>query len=78
MTTKKRKRFTIHGKRKNLSLGSYPSVSLADARKQAWTNATIINATTIGEGRDPVAVKRKESAARKRPPTRRSPQHRES
>ena len=64
MTTKKRKRVTIHGKRKNLSLGSYSSVWLADARKPAWTNATIIR-----EGRDTVAVKRKESAARKRPPT---------
>ena len=57
-------RVTIYGKRRNLGLGSYPSVSLADARKAAWTNATMIS-----EGRDPIAEKREEKAAQKRPPT---------
>lgn len=57
-------RVTIHGKRRNLGLGSYPSVSLADARKAAWTNATMIS-----EGRDPIAEKRDEKATQKRPPT---------
>ena len=42
-------RVTIDGARRNLGLGSYPAVSLADARKAAWTNATM-----IGEGRDPI------------------------
>ena len=57
-------RVTVNGKRRNLGLGKYPSVSLADARKAAWTNATM-----IGEGRDPIAAKQEERLARQRPPT---------
>ena len=57
-------RVTINGKRRNMGLGTYPSVSLAEARKAAWTNATMIR-----EGRDPITEKREEKAARQRPPT---------
>ena len=57
-------RVTINGARRNLGLGSYPAVLLADARKAAWANATVIS-----EGRDPVAERREEKAARQRPPT---------
>ena len=55
---------TINGARRILGLSSYPAVSLADARKAAWANATMIS-----EGRDPVAERREEKAARQRPPT---------
>ena len=57
-------RVTIDGKRRNLGLGGYPTVSLAEARK-----AALWNARTIREGRDPLAEKRAEIAARQRPPT---------
>ena len=55
---------TINGARRILGLSSYPAVSLANARKAAWANATMIS-----EGRDPVAERREEKAARQRPPT---------
>ena len=57
-------RVTINGKRRNLGLGSYPKVPLAEARKAAWGNAVMIR-----EGRDPIEEKRAEKATRKRPPT---------
>ena len=57
-------RVTIDGKRRNLGLGGYPTVSLAEARKAALSNARMIR-----EGRDPVAEKREAIAARQRPPT---------
>ena len=57
-------RVTINGKRRNMGLGAYPSVSLAEARKTTWANATMIR-----EGRDPIAEKREQRAARQRPPT---------
>ncbi len=57
-------RVTIDGKRRNLGLGGYPTVSLAEARK-----AALGNARTIREGRDPLAEKREAIASRQRPPT---------
>jgi integrase len=55
---------TIDGKRRNLGLGGYPTVSLAEARK-----AALLNTRMIREGRDPLAEKREAIAARQRPPT---------
>ena len=57
-------RVTIDGKRRNLGLGGYPRVSLAEARK-----AALANSRTIREGRDPLAEKREAIVARQRPPT---------
>ena len=57
-------RVTIDGKRRNLGLGGYPTVSLAEARK-----AALVNTRMIREGRDPLAEKREAIAARQRPPT---------
>ena len=57
-------RVTIDGKRRNLGLGGYPTVSLAEARK-----AALLNTRMIREGRDPLAEKRETIAARQRPPT---------
>ena len=57
-------RVTIDGKRRNLGLGGYPKVSLAEARK-----AAVVNARMIREGRDPLGEKREAIAARKRAPT---------
>ena len=57
-------RVTIDGKRRNLGLGGYPTVSLAEARK-----AALVNARMIREGRDPLAEKREAITARQRPPT---------
>ena len=57
-------RVTIDGKRRNLGLGGYPTVSLAEARKDALANSRMIR-----EGRDPLAEKREAIAARQRPPT---------
>ena len=57
-------RVTIDGKRRNLGLGGYPTVSLAEARK-----AALLNTRMIREGRDPLAEKREAIAARQRPPT---------
>ena len=57
-------RVSINGKRRNLGLGGYPTVSLAEARK-----AALVNARMIREGRDPLAEKREAIAARQRPPT---------
>ncbi len=57
-------RVTINRKRRNLGLGGYPTVSLAEARK-----AALLNTRMIREGRDPLAEKREAIAARQRPPT---------
>ena len=43
-------RVTIDRKRRNVGLGGYPTVSLAEARK-----AALLNARMIREGRDPLA-----------------------
>ena len=46
-------RLTIRGRQRNLGLGSYPEVSLAEAREMA-----LANWRAAREGRDPVAEKR--------------------
>ena len=53
-------RVTIDGKRRNLGPGGYPTVSLAEARKDALSNSRMIR-----EGRDPLAEKREAIAARR-------------
>ena len=45
-------RITIDGRRRDIGLGGYPSVSLAQARKRASYNRE-----AVGNGRDPVAEK---------------------
>ena len=55
-------RLTIHGRRRDLGLGAFPLVSLADARSQAFDNRRVARA-----GGDP-----KVAAARKQGPTFRS------
>ena len=57
-------RVTIAGKRRNLGLGGYPAISLADARQLALDNARAIK-----EGRDPMIEKREAMEARKKPAT---------
>ena len=51
-------RVTIRGRRRELGLGGYPLVKLADARETALDNKRLIRA-----GRDPLAEKRKAKAA---------------
>ena len=46
-------RLTINGKQRNIGLGGYPTVGLADARKKARINLTALDA-----GRDPIAEKK--------------------
>ncbi len=46
-------RITIAGRRRDIGLGSYPSVSLAGARRKAMENRA-----AVAEGRDPLAEKR--------------------
>ena len=46
-------RLVIRGRRRDLGLGAYPLVSLAEAREQAFTNRKLARA-----GGDPVALKR--------------------
>ena len=46
-------RITIAGRRRDIGLGGFPSVSLAQARKKALENRAI-----VAEGRDPLAEKR--------------------
>ena len=48
-------RIVVQGKRRNLGLGGWPAVSLAEAREQAIVNLQVIRA-----GGDPLAVKRRE------------------
>ncbi len=47
-------RITVDGRRRDIGLGGYPGVSLAQARKRASDNRE-----TIGNGKDPVAEKRR-------------------
>ena len=47
-------RATVGGKRREIGLGSYPTITLAKARERAMTARV-----TIAEGRDPLAEKRK-------------------
>ena len=47
-------RMTVDGRRRDIGLGGYPTVSLAQARKRASDNRE-----AIGNGRDPVADKRR-------------------
>ena len=47
-------RITVDGRRRDIGLGGYPTVSLAQARKRATDNRE-----AIGNGRDPVADKRR-------------------
>ena len=47
-------RITVASRRRDIGLGSFPSVSLAQARKKALENRAM-----IAEGRDPVAEKQK-------------------
>jgi len=49
-------RITVDGRRRDIGLGGYPTISLAQARKRASDNRE-----TIGNGRDPVAEKRRPS-----------------
>ena len=50
-------RLTIEGKRKDLGLGPYPAVSLAEARKKAQDHLSLVKS-----GGNPLAVKREQSA----------------
>ena len=47
-------RITIDGRRRDIGLGGYPAVSLAQARKRASDNRE-----AIGDGRDPSEDKRR-------------------
>ncbi len=47
-------RITVDGRRRDIGLGGYPSVSLAQARKRAADNRE-----TVGNGKDPVTEKRR-------------------
>ena len=49
-------RITVDGRRRDIGLGGYPTISLAQARKRATDNRE-----AIGNGRDPVAEKRRPS-----------------
>ena len=49
-------RITVDGRRRDIGLGGFPTVSLAQARKRASDNCE-----AIGNGRDPVAEKRRPS-----------------
>ncbi len=49
-------RITVDGRRRDVGLGGYPTISLAQARKRASDNRE-----AIGNGRDPVADKRRPS-----------------
>ena len=49
-------RITVGGRRRDIGLGGFPTVSLAQARKRATDNRE-----AIGNGKDPVADKRKPS-----------------
>ena len=55
-------RIVIHGRRRDIGLGPYPAVSLARARSMAQENRS-----AVAEGRDPVAEKRQEREAVRRP-----------
>ena len=55
-------RIVIHGRRRDIGLGPYPAVSLVRARYVAQTNRS-----AVAEGRDPVAEKRQEWEAARKP-----------
>jgi hypothetical protein len=57
-------RVTIDGTRRNLGLGGFPTVTLAEARQ-----AALENRRSIGQGRDPLGEKRAAKRERHRPPT---------
>ena len=59
-------RIVIHGRRRDIGLGSYPAVTLADAREIAHDNRT-----AVAQGRNPVAEKReaRQAGLRSAPPT---------
>ena len=50
-------RLTIHGKRRDIGLGPFGLVPLAEARVKAWENRR-----AVFEGRDPLAERRREKA----------------
>ena len=54
-------RVTLHGKRRNIGLGSFPSVSLANAREMAAANQLAIK-----QGKDPLEDKYQAAAELKR------------
>ena len=54
-------RVTIHGKRHNIGLGSFPTVSLADAREMA-----VANQLAIKQGRNHPSEKQESAAEAKR------------
>ena len=55
-------RVTIRGRRRNLGLGGFPAVSLADARKLALDIQSIVK-----QGRDPLEEKHRAAEERRRP-----------
>ena len=55
-------RIVVDGRRRDIGLGPYPTVSLARARSIAHDNRT-----AVAEGRDPVAEKRQVREAARRP-----------
>ena len=55
-------RVTIQGKRRNIGLGGFPAVSLADAREMA-----VANQLAIKQGRDPLSEKQQSAAEARRP-----------
>ena len=55
-------RIVVHGRRRDIGLGAYPTVSLARAREIAHDNRT-----AVAERRDPVAEKREARAAARKP-----------
>ena len=56
-------RVTIAGQRRNMGLGGYPAVSLAEARDLAAENQRLIR-----QGRDPLAERRQAAEELRRPP----------
>ncbi len=54
-------RVTIHGKRRNIGLGGYPAITLADAREMA-----VSNLLAIKQGKDPLAEKHQATEEKKR------------
>ena len=55
-------RIVIHGRRRDIGLGPYPAVSLAQARSVAQTNRT-----AVAEGRDPAAERQGAREAARKP-----------
>ena len=59
-------RITVDGRRRDIGLGGYPAVTLAQARKRALENKQ-----TIADGRDPLAVNQEEETQEALPYVRR-------